>query len=519
MADLVQSDMLDCRISWRQPRFLLTLTAAVILLSAAPSLAGPLQDDLKARRGRAMEALGPEALAIFWSAPVRVYSNDVEYEYRQDSNLFYLTGIDQEDTILVLMPGNETRREILFMREADARREHWQGHTLTATEATAQSGIETVMTASQFEPFIAAMFSKRPLPPQGLSTQEYQRFFDAMTDRKARLAVMLEPQTSLSATLGAATEFAAKLRERFFGFDVQDATPTLYKLRQIKTSYEQDILRKSVAISSAAHRAGMKAAAPGKYKYEVEAAIEEVYLRNGAMSWGYPSIVGSGPNATILHYGKSSRKMEPGDLLLVDAAANFQGYTGDITRTYPVSGRFTPAQRDIYEIVFAAQEAGIKTAVAGKTPADIQAACDDVLRAGLVKLGLVTEPTGQQFKLWSTHGVVHWIGMDVHDVGPRRPLEPGMAFVIEPGIYIRESALENLTKTPENAAFIAKVTPVVRKYKDIGARIEDSFLLTAKGLERLSDGVPRTVAEIEGFLQPHSTARTSGKEPSVKNLP
>jgi Xaa-Pro aminopeptidase len=130
-----------------------------------------------------------------------------------------------------------------------------------------------------------------------------------------------------------------------------------------------------------------------------------------------------------------------------------------------------------------------------------------VLRAGLVKLGLVTEPTGQQFKVWSTHGVVHWIGMDVHDVGPRRPLEAGMAFVIEPGIYIRESALENLPKTPENQAFIAKVGPAVRKYKDIGVRIEDSFLLSERGLERLSDDVPRTVAEIEAFLQPNSTAR------------
>jgi Xaa-Pro aminopeptidase len=505
MVDLVQSAMPDCWFSRR--RTLLALATAVVLFNPLPSLGGPLQDDLKARRARLMEALGPEAIAIFWSAPVRVYSHDVEYEYRQDSNLLYLTGIDQEDTVLVLMPGNETRREILFVREADARREHWQGHTLTPSEATAESGIATVMTAGQFEPFVAAMFSRRATPAQGGRANEYQRFFEALEGRKARLAVVLEPQSNLSDPPGPVAQFAGKLRDRFFGFDVQDATPIIHRLRQIKTTYEQDVLRRSVAISSAAHRAGMKAAAPGKFEYEVEAAIEEVYMRNGAMSWGYPSIVGSGPNATILHYNRSSRKMEPGDLLLVDAAANFQGYTGDITRTYPISGRFTPVQRDIYEIVLAAQEAGIKAVAVGKAPADIQAACDDVLRAGLVKLGLVTEPTGQQFKVWSTHGVVHWIGMDVHDVGPRRPLEAGMAFVIEPGIYIRESALENLPKTPENQAFIAKVGPAVRKYKDIGVRIEDSFLLTERGLERLSDGVPRTVAEIEALLQPNSTAR------------
>ena len=474
---------------------------------AAPAIAGPLQDDLQARRARAMEKLGPEALAVFWSAPVRVYSHDVEYEYRQDSNLFYLTGIDQEDTILVLMPGNETRREILFMREPDARREHWTGHTLTPAEATAQSGIQTVMTLGQFEPFVAAMFSKRALPGPATGSTEYQKFFQALTDGRARLALMLEPQASLSAPAGPVAQFASKVRDRFFGFTIQDATPSVHRLRQVKTAYEQEVLRRSVAISNDAHRAGMKAAAPGKFEYEVEAAIEEVYLRNGAMSWGYPSIVGSGPNATILHYNRSSRKMEPGDLLLVDAAGNYQGYTGDITRTYPVSGRFSREQRELYEIVLAAQEAGMKAARAGQTPADIQAACDGVVRDGLVRLGLVTDPTGQQFKIWATHGVVHWIGMDVHDVGPRVPLEPGMAFVIEPGIYIREAALDNLPKTPENLAFVEKVRPAVQKYRDLGVRVEDSFLLTERGLQRLSDTVPRTIAEIERFMQPEGTAR------------
>ncbi|HET7218593.1 MAG TPA: aminopeptidase P N-terminal domain-containing protein [Vicinamibacterales bacterium] len=468
------------------------------LLAAVPTFAGPLQDDLKARRGRAMERLGPDAMAIFWSAPERVYSLDVDYEYRQDSTFYYLTGIDQPESILVLMPGNATRREILFVRDADARREHWEGHSLTPAEASAESGITTVMTASQFEPFIAAMLSKRPM---GAPDTEYAKFFAALTESRAKLALLLEPQTSLSSDAGPARQFAAKLRDRFFGFAVQDATPILWEMRQVKTAYEQDVLRKSVAISVDAHKAGMREAAPGKFEYEVEAAIEAVYMRNGAMSWGYPSIVGSGPNATILHYNRSSRKMADGDLLLVDAAANYQGYTGDITRTYPVNGTFTPAQREIYEIVFAAQEAGIKAAKAGAKFADIQTACDDVLRAGLVRLGLVLDPKGQQFKIWSTHGVSHWIGMDVHDVAVPRPLAAGMAFVIEPGIYIREAALDNLPKTPENAAFIEKVRPVVQKYKDIGVRIEDSFLLTEKGLERLSAGTPRTLEEVETFMR------------------
>jgi Xaa-Pro aminopeptidase len=477
--------------------------ACLTALGAAS--AGPLQDDLKQRRTRAMDMLGAESIAIFWSAPSRVYSLDVDYEYRQDSNLLYLTGLDQPDTILVLMPGNRTKREILFVREADARREHWNGHSLTPAEASEQTGIETVLTGNQFEPFVAGILSG-----QGGSTvsiDDGHAFVEALGQSRARLALLLEPQRNLSDAPGPAREFAARIRDRFFGFDVKDATPVVASLRQIKTPYEQSVLRKSVAISVDAHKAGMRTAGPGKWEYEVEAAIEEVYLRNGAMSWGYPSIVGSGPNATILHYQRSSRQMQAGELLLVDAAGSYGGLTGDITRTYPVSGRFSAAERDIYQIVLAAQDAGIAAAKAGNKNADIQTACDDVLRAGLVKLGLVTEATGNQFKIWATHGVSHWIGMDVHDVGPRAtPLQPGMAFTIEPGIYIREAALDNLPKTPENQAFIEKVRAVVQKYKDIGVRVEDSFLLTATGLENLSAGVPRTIDAIEQFLKPVGSA-------------
>ena len=478
----------------------LLLAAASMLAVAHLVSAGPLQDDLKARRARAMEKLGADSVAVFWSAPARVYSNDVDYEYRQDSNLLYLTGIDQEETTLVLMPGNRTKREILFVREADARREHWNGHSLTPAEAGAASGIETVLTASQFEPFVAAVLSGQGPPALG-QRDEAHAFFDALEQGRAKLALLLEPQRTLSDPSGPNRQFAARMRDRFFGFEIRDAAPILGELRQIKSPYEQEILRRSVAISSDAHKAGMRAAAPGKWEYEVEAAIEEVYLRSGAMSWGYPSIVGSGPNATILHYQKSARQMHDGELLLVDAAGNYQGLTGDITRTYPINGHFTDTQRDIYQIVFAAQEAGIKAAKAGAHVQDIQNACDDVLRAGLVKLGLVIEPTGTQFKIWATHGVTHWIGYDVHDVGARTAsLAPGMSFTIEPGIYIREQALADLPKTPENAAFIEKVRPLVERYKNIGVRIEDSFLLTDRGLENLSAGVPRTADDVERFL-------------------
>jgi len=246
----------------------------------------------------------------------------------------------------------------------------------------------------------------------------------------------------------------------------------------------------------------MRTAAPGRFEYEVEAALEQVYLANGAMSWGYPSIVGSGPNATILHYGESSRKMESGDLLLVDAAANYQGLTGDITRSYPVNGRFSEAQKDVYRIVLKAQDEAMKAAKAGNKTSDIEKASEEVVKAGLLELGLITDAKGEQFRTFYTHGICHWIGMDVHDVGDyKRPLEPGMAFVIEPGLYIREAALDNLPQTPENKAFVEKVRPALQKYKNIGARLEDSFLLTESGPKRLSARVPRTIEEIEAFLK------------------
>jgi Xaa-Pro aminopeptidase len=289
---------------------------------------------------------------------------------------------------------------------------------------------------------------------------------------------------------------------------LSDATPIVEGLRQVKTAYEQKALRRSLEISSEAHMAGMREAGPGKFEYQVQAAIEQIYLKNGAMSWSYPSIVASGPNATTLHYEASLRKMEAGDLLLVDAAADYQGMSGDITRTYPVSGTFTDAQKDIYRIVQAAQDAGIKAATVGHRTRDIEVAVEDVVRAGLVKLGLVTDATGDQFRIWYPHGICHWIGLDVHDVGDySRPLEAGMAFTIEPGIYIRDGALDRLPDTPENKAFQEKVRPVVKKYLNIGVRLEDSFLLTETGPENLSAHAPHALEEIEAFLKTKPAGR------------
>lgn len=477
------------------------LFGLVVFCSLIPPLAASdLSDDLKERRARLMDKLGPDSMLILWSAETKNYSNDVDYEFRQDSNLFYLSGINQPETILVLMPGNRENREILFVSPRNAAREHWEGKSLDRAEATAQSGVPTVYLTTDFDSFVGSILSRRPFGGPAAS-QEYETFFKALDANRGRVYLMLGPR-SPDAALTPALQFASRIRERYFGFTVADAVPDINRLRQVKTKLEMETMRRSAEVSSEAHRAGMSVARPGSFEYEVEAAIEYTYKKHGASDWGYPSIVGSGPNATILHYEASSRRMEDGDLLLVDAAANYKGYTVDITRTYPVNGRFTPEQRDIYALVLQAQEEAMKITRSSVTLNDVHQKTVEVIKEGLLKLGLITDTKGDQYRTWYTHGACHWIGLDVHDVGERnRRLEPGVAFVIEPGIYIQANALDQLPKTPENLEFIARVRPAFEKYKNIGVRIEDSFLMTSNGLERLSASVPRTVEEVETFLR------------------
>jgi Xaa-Pro aminopeptidase len=481
-----------------QRSLMLALALCAGSVAVSPAYSSELSDDLSARRARLMETLGPDSMLILWSAPSRTYSLDVSYEYRQDSNLYYLTGITQADTILVLMPGNASRKEILFVRDRDPFREHWNGRILSAEEAGAISGIRTVLSVTQFDAFASAMLSRAP---SGVVDEtESKAFASALGAGRAKLAVLLDAR-STSDALGAGSEFARRARDRFAGFQVVDATPMITELRLVKTAYEQKSLIKSLTVSSDAQMAGMRRAKPGVWEYQVEAAIENVFMDRGATGWSYPSIVGSGPNATILHYTESIRQMQPGDLLLVDAAANYEFMHGDITRTYPISGTFSGPQREIYSLVLEAQEEGIKVATARGSLLDIHRKASDVLKAGLLKLGLITDATGDQYRMWFTHGTCHYIGLDVHDVGDRsKPLVPGMSFVIEPGLYIRQSALDGLPRTPENQALIARIQPAVTRYLDIGVRIEDSFLVEGTGLRRLSSTVPRTVAEIEAFM-------------------
>lgn len=480
------------------------MSAVVLAIAVSTARASELSDDLAARRARVMDRLGPDAILVLWSAPAVRYAPDVDYEYHQDGNLYYLTGVAQDSTMLVLMPGNEACREILFVKDRNPSQEHWTGRVLSVDEARALTAIDTVLTTSQFDAFMAAVLAGRPFGP--LTDRRAARYFDALAAGRAKVSLVLDTDRGVNDPLTPPLEFARRIRGRFAGVEVADASKIFSELRLVKTPYERRLLVRSFEISNEAQLAGMRAARPGAYEYEVKAAIEAVHRGRGAVP-SYPSIVGSGPNATILHYPQSDRRMQAGDLLLVDAACALEYMSGDITRTYPVSGTFTGPQKDIYEIVLRSQEEGIRAARTGASLQEVHRRTADVIKAGLLKLGLITDPTGDQYRLWYTHGSSHYVGIDVHDVGDRnRPLQPGMAFTIEPGLYVRQSALDALPPTPQNAAFIDKVQPAVRKYADIGVRIEDSFLFDEAGLHNLSEKVPKTIDDIEALLQQRTGA-------------
>jgi Xaa-Pro aminopeptidase len=470
------------------------------VLVAGSAGASEFSDDLAARRARLMERLGPDTMIVLLSAPTRVYSGDVDYEYHQDPNLYYLTGITQEETALVLMPGNVSRREFLFIKDRNPEREHWTGKLLSREDARANTGVATVLSINVFDAFLGEVLSRRGYGST-VDEKEAAVFFAALGEGRGKLAVALE-QPAPGEPPTRAQAFLQKIRDRYVGYVAIDASPALKTLRMVKTPYELKMLTRATDISVEAQMAGMRAAAPGVFEYQVKAAIEAVHRGRGAVSWAYPSIVGSGPNATILHYPQDDRQMQAGDLLLVDAAANYGYQASDVTRTYPVSGTFSQAQKDIYALVLRAQEEAIKAAKPGATLNSIHSRTVDVLKDGLLKLGLIADVSGQQYAMWFTHGTSHFIGLDVHDVGSRNDtLRPGMTFTIEPGLYIRQSALDQLPKTPANLELISKIQPAVTRYNDIGVRIEDSVVMEENGVRNLSAAAPKSIDDIERFMR------------------
>ncbi|MFN2515084.1 MAG: aminopeptidase P family protein [Pyrinomonadaceae bacterium] len=488
-----------------------------VIRMAPPS---PVFDDktrlaeLALRRARVAQSIGSKAILILFSTEPRVYTNDVDYHYRQENNLYYLTNLKQKGATLVLTPSNNVMPEILFLPRRNPAAETWTGHMYSPAEASQVSGIKEVWESSEFEPFMQALRNRQPYRPKPekilLSSSSapgdssapsgFEKLFEAAAKNEGELYLLI-PSDAKSREYRQEQSFASEWAKSASSYSIKNATPIFAELRLRKSPLEIALMQHAIDITIEALERSWVAAALAKWEYEVEAQVAYIFKLRNADHWGYPSIVGCGPNATTLHYIESQGPVKPGKLLLMDVGAEYEHYTADVTRTFPVTGKFTPAQAEIYQIVYDAQEAGAKATRPGALISDVHRAATEVIKDGLLKLGLITDRNSNQYRIWFMHGTSHWLGMNVHDVGNYgTPLEPGMVFTNEPGIYIRPDALDNLPQNAENEKFIAAVRPAFEKYKGTGVRIEDDMLVTSAGVKWMTEALPRKISDIETFI-------------------
>ena len=457
---------------------------SVRITPAAPKFTdAERQAELARRRSEVAAKMADKSMLILFSAEPKIYTNDVDYVFRQENNLYYLTALKQENATFVMTKDGATVNEYVFIPNRNPQFETWNGKRYSMDEAATVSGLKTVVSTDLFKDFIQAVKDKRAYNNGIVPQTVYLLLPDGDRDNDGMREFRQE------------SEFAKSLT----GYKIENAQPIFADLRQVKSPYEIKLLQHAVDITTEAQMRSMAMARNAKMEYEVQAEVEYTFRRRNADFWGYPSIVGCGPNATTLHYEESEGPVNSGKLLLMDVGAEYDHYTADVTRTFPVNGKFTKEQADIYHIVYAAQEAVAKAAKPGVTMADLSKIASDVISDGLMKLGLITDK--KQYRMFYMHGLGHWLGMNVHDVGNYGvPLKPGMVFTNEPGIYIREDALNYLPDTPENKAFITKVRPAFEKYKNIGVRIEDDMIVTDTGVDWLTKNLPRKLEDIEGFM-------------------
>lgn len=470
-------------------------------------------EELAGRRKRVAESIGTKSILIMFSAEPRVYAYDVDYHYRQENNLFYLTHLNQKRATLVLMPGNTALPEVLFLPRRSPLAETWTGHMYSPQEATQLSGVKEIWDANEFGPFISALSKREPYRPKPenvlLSTSGsgssspigFDSLFGAAENKAPALYLLNFPREGESREYRQEQRFAAEWMKSTAGFTIQNASPIFTQMRLRKSAMELEVMQHAINISIEAHQRAQAFASQAKWEYEVDAQVLYTFKLRNADNWGYPNIVGCGPNATTLHYQESQGPVKPGQLLLMDVGAEYQHYTADVTRTFPVSGKFTKEQAEIYQIVYDAQEAAARATKPGASLSQVHNAATEVIKDGLLRLGLTTVRNSDwQYRLWFMHGTSHWLGMNVHDVGGGAMFEPGMVFTNEPGVYIRVDALENLPKNPETEKFIAAVRPAFEKYKGMGVRIEDDMLVTETGVKWMTAALPRSIADVEAFL-------------------
>ena len=408
-----------------------------------------------------------------------------------DRDFYYLTGFDEPGAACLIIPDAE-EKFILFVRPQNPARIVWIGKRYGVEEAVKVFGADKAYPIAQFE---------RILPRHLMGKN---RIYCSFNNKE------------LTDTL---TQMMRRPRDNW-PKQISNILPHVHDMRMIKDSYEIKLMRKAIDITCDALLETMKAAEPGMYEYEIEAIIEYIFRKNGSQRPGFPSIVGSGPNSTILHYDANKCQTQDGDLIVMDVGAEYGHYTADVTRTIPVNGKFNKKQKEIYEIVLEAQQQAIDKIAPGVGIYEVHYRAVEVIKDGLYRLGLITDKESRwQYRVWLMYNTNHWLGLDVHDVGSRgrddgkgRRLEPGMVFTVEPGIYIGEHSLDSLLETTRRskarkediAAFLEKVKPVFEKYMNIGVRIEDDVLVTEDGHENLSSKAPTTVKEIEKWMKKKS---------------
>jgi len=452
------------------------------------------QAELARRRAAVAAKMADKSMLIMFSTEPKLYANDVNYVYRQENNLYYLTNLKQENASLVIAKDGGNVKEILFVPKRVALREAWTGKMYSREQAATVSGVNTIVDASELNDFLKAVKERTAFASKSGSVS-----IPTNVEKLYLLLPRAEQDENGRREFTRETEFSKEGSEQ----KIENARPIFDELRHIKSPYELKMLQHAIDITTEAQMRSMAMVGQAKMEYEVQAEVEYTFRRRNADFWGYPSIVGCGPNATTLHYVESQGQIRKGDLLLMDVGAEYEHYTADVTRTFPVSGKFTKEQAEIYRIVYDAQEAVGRATKPGAKMSDLSRIARDTIADGLLKLGLITKK--EQVGMWFIHGLGHWLGMNVHDVGRNGvPLAAGMVFTNEPGIYIREDTLDNLPDTPENKAFIEKVRPAFEKYKNIGVRIEDDLLVTDTGVEWMTKALPRKLEDIEKFMSRNS---------------
>ena len=452
-----------------------------LLIPLFEAVGQPLRLDMEVsakRRTEFMRQINPRSVAIFACKPEYIRNGDVEYDYRQENNFYYLTGFEEPESILLLNPSAARYRYVLFVRGRNPVMETFQGPRSGVDGAMTTFHADTAVLFSDFMESVTSFASNA-------GTLYYSFGINPMIDERIRSA-FLESGTS--------------------SWSIQDPSPILAEMRLIKNEGDWEMgFQKAMDISVEGQVDAIKAIRPGMFEYEVQAVFEYVYRKNGSPRNGYACIIGSGPNSCTLHYDRNDRRMQDGDVVVMDCGAEYGYYSADITRTLPVNGKFTNEQREIYQIVLDAQNAAIRMVRPGLIKGSLDSVMKETLGTGLLSRGFIKEK--KDATLFTVHGFSHWLGLDVHDVGKTtadgqsRPLVAGMVFTLEPGIYVRPEIFDKLKDLRYTEEEIARLRVRLGRYMNTGVRIEDDIVVTETGCKNLTEVVPRDVGAIEALMR------------------